>query len=285
MHFFDFWWVNLIGYYIFVVIFYQFYKLAVRNTKHDGASTILLQSLGGLSILALAPFFPLTLPTSWVVYALLIIASIFYALTDRLNTTARKNLEVSTFSIIGQISTVFLILFGFVMFRESFVASKVMGAMLIIAANAWLFYKKGYFQVSKYTWLAIISAATFATAISIDIGISEQFNLPFYIMFTLIVPALMTYLVERIPLKQVISELKGRDQKYYLITGIAWGLAIFFSLRAFQFGSVTTIVPLQAVQVLLNVAVAYFFLKETDNKVKKVIAAVLVIIGVYLTVR
>ena len=90
---FNTWWFNLIGYLIFVVFFCQFYKLAVKNAKKDGAATVLLQLLAGVSVLVLVPFLPITFPSDPKVYLLLIAASIFYALNDRLQTSARKNLD------------------------------------------------------------------------------------------------------------------------------------------------------------------------------------------------
>lgn len=284
MHILSTWQGNLIGYFISVVLFYQFYKHAVRHAKEDGAATILLQTIAGISILLLSPFLPFTLPTDWKTYALLVAACVFYALNDRLQTTARKHLEVSVFSIIGQLSTVCLIVFGLTLFHEAFLWSKILGAGFIVMGNMLLLYKRGKFDLNTYVVLSIVATISFATALSIDIGISKQFNLPVYIMITLIMPALFVALAEKISPKAVICEFRGASKSYYLITGIAWGLTIFFSLRAFQLGTVTTVVPLQATSVLLNVLVAYVVLKETDRPLKKIIAALLVITGVYLTV-
>lgn len=281
---FNTWQFNLVGYLVFVVLFYQLFKVAVKKAEHDGAATILLQFIGGISILALAPLLSFKFPSDWRIYLLLAFASVFYAINDRLQTTARKHLEVSTISIVTQLSNVFLIVIGFTIFKDQLLISKVIGAALILLGNVFLFYKKGSLNINKYTWIAIMATLAFATAISIDIGISKQFNLLFYIMLTLIIPALMILLGERIPLSHVLQEWHSTARNYYLATGVAWGLTIFFSLRAFQLGKVSLIVPLEATSVLLNVFVAYLVFKERDNLAKKAIAAVLVIAGICLTV-
>jgi drug/metabolite transporter (DMT)-like permease len=279
------WQVCLIGYLISFVAFYQFYKLAVRNAKKDGAATILLQIIAGVSILVLTPFLGWKLPNAPILILLLIIACIFYAINDRLQTTSRKHLPVSTFSIIAQLSTVFLILFGFTVFRNPFVWSKLFGAGLILLGNIILLYRNGKFELTKYVVIGILATAALAVAMSIDIGISKQFNLPFYIMLTLVIPASMITVGERIKPMEVAQEFKDKNRIFYLACGIAWGLAIFFSLRSYQLGGqVTTIVPLQAVSVLLNVIIAYIFLKERENSLKKLVAAFLVISGICLTV-
>jgi drug/metabolite transporter (DMT)-like permease len=278
------WQFNLVIYLISVVTFFQFYKLAVKHAKHDGAATILLQIIASISALFLLPLLPFEFPTDFKVYLLLLAGCVFYSLNDRLQTTARKNLEVSVISIVNQLSTVFLIIIGLTAFKEQFLLSKMFGAVLILLGNVLLFYKKGKIELNKYVWLAVLTTLVFAIAISIDIGISQQFNLPFYIMLTLLLPSLMIFFAEKIKLSEIVQEYETGNKKHYLITGISWTLAIFFSLRSFQFGRVTTIVPLQATSVLLNVIIAYFFLGERKDKFKKLISALLIVLGVYLTV-
>jgi hypothetical protein len=98
---FNTWQFNLAGYLVFVVLFFQFYKLAVKYATKDGAATILLQLIASASILFLAPLLPLQFPNDPKFYLLLVAASVFYALNNRLQTTARKHLQVSVFSIVN----------------------------------------------------------------------------------------------------------------------------------------------------------------------------------------
>ena len=201
-----------------------------------------------------------------------------------MQTTVRKNLPVSTFSIINQFTTVFLLIIGLTAFKEQLLLTKLIGIGFILAANFLLVYKKEGIKIDKNTWLGILATLTLAIAISVDIGISKQFNLPFYIMLTLFIPAIMLFSTEKIKINEIKTEFQSETKKYYLLTGLAWGLAIFFSLRSFQYGVVTTIVPLQATAVLFNVLIAYVFQNEKSDKLKKIIAACLVIVGVYMTV-
>ena len=116
----------------------------------------------------------------------------------------------------------------------------------------------------------------------IDIDVSKQFNLPFYIMLTLVIPALFIYIAERHSSKEIVAEFNSKRKKHYLITGISWGLLIFFIIRSFQASEVIFIAPLLATSVLLNVLVASFFHKEKSNLIRKIIAAIIVIIGVFV---
>ncbi|MCA9302189.1 hypothetical protein KDA10_02400 [candidate division WWE3 bacterium] len=278
------WQFYLISYLVFVVIFYQSYKAAVKNAQRDGAATIVLQIIGATSILVLAPFFAFSFTNSINLWGLLIAASIFYALNDRINTTARKHLPVSTYSIISQMTTVFLMIIGFLVFKENLMINKVIGGALIVLWNVVLAYKKGGFVINKYFGLALLATLIISIAMSIDIGISKQFDLAVYISLTLGVPALMIMGAERIKLEEVKREYNSPDKKFYWITGISWGLTIISLLRAYQLGEVTTIVPLSATSTLINVLVAYVIFNEREDHLKKVLAAILVVVGITFTV-
>ena len=63
------------------------------------------------------PFFNLEFSTNPLTYLILCIVCIIYAVTDRLNIEARYGLEPSTFSMLKQLSTVFMIIFGLICVR------------------------------------------------------------------------------------------------------------------------------------------------------------------------
>ena len=110
---------------LFTVLFVQFFKLASNTQKSDGAMTILVQLIGGVSILFLVPFFDFTFPTDWKFWLFLGIAIIFYAINDRLHTTTRKHLDVSTENITRQLSKVLLMISGIIFFQEEIVRMKL----------------------------------------------------------------------------------------------------------------------------------------------------------------
>ena len=276
------WWFNLIAYLVLYVLFTQAYKIATKKSKNDGALTILLQMFGGLVLLLFVPLFKLQFPSDYKTYLFLGIACVFYAITDRVNTTARRGLDVSTYSILGQLMTVFLIVWGILFFKEPIILKKMLGALLILAGNVLVLYKKGKFEFNKYVVYSLIGNLAMSIGVSIDVGISDQFNLPIYVSSTLIVPALIVLLVERVNPKDIIGEYKNGDKKSIWLVGCSWGLMLLSMLRAYQFGSVTTIAPIASVTTILNVFVAYFLLKEKNSLLRKVIAALIVILGIVL---
>lgn len=276
------WLLYVLLYLVLATVFTQFYKISTKTLKKAGALTVLLQLTAGVTSLFLCPFFEFKFPTDISVYIMLGISIVFYAISDRLNTTVRSGIEASTFSMLKQLSTTFMIFAGLIFFKEEFVLTKFIGAMLIIFSNVLIFYKKGKFEFNKYLLLGILSNLAFTVALFLDVNISDNFNLPIYVAITLIVPAILIMLVERIKLSEVKEELIHGNKKAIIVTAVSWAIMIVAQLRAYQLGSVTVVAPLCALTVILNVIVSYVFLKERENLLKKIIAAILIIISVIL---
>lgn len=277
------WMVWVIIYLIIHVIFNQFYKISTKSLTKEGALTVLLEFTGAVTILLLSPFFDMKFPTDIKVYILLGLSIIFYTIVDRMNTTVRKGIEASTFSIINQLSTVFMIFAGLLFFKDPFILNKFIGAILIVLSNIIIFYKRGdEKKLDKYVLLGIIANLFMTVAIFLDVNISDNFNLPLYAALTLGIPSILIFIFERIKFSDIKQEFKNGNKKAILITAITWSLSIVAMLRAYQLGNVSIVAPLCALDVILNVIVAYFLLKEKDDVPKKILSACLIILGIVL---
>lgn len=276
------WLLYVLLYLVLATAFTQFYKIATKTLKKTGALTVLLQMTAGLTALILCPFFEFKFPANASTYVMLGIAIIFYAISDRINTTVRSGIEASTFSMLKQLSTTFMIFAGLIFFKEEFIFTKFIGAMLIIFSNVLIFYKKGKFEFNKYILLGILANITYTIALFLDVNISDNFNLPFYVAITLIIPGLLIMIFERIKPSEIKNELVNGNKKAIVITALSWGIMIITQLRAYQLGNVTVIAPLCALTVILNVIVGYLFLNEKDNLLRKIISAILIMISIIL---
>lgn len=276
-------WVTFVFLYlILATIFDQTYKIATKKMIKSGALTVLLELLASVLVLILFPFFEIKFPTDIKVYLFLGLSIIFYAVSDRLNTDVRKGVEASTFSIMKQLSTVFMTFSGFLFFKEQFIISKFIGAVLIILSNIIIFYRKGDGKFNKYVGLGIISNICYTIALFLDVNYSECFNLPFYVMLTLGVPAILIVIIERIKFSDLKNEFQKENRLPILITAIAWSSCIVAQLRAYQLGNVSIVAPLCSLVVIINVIVGYIFLKERNDLFKKILAAGLIILGILL---
>lgn len=276
------WLLYVILYLITITIFIQFYKVATKKIQKTGALTVLLEITGGLTALVLSLFFKIKFPTDIGIYIMLGISIICYTVKDRLDTKVMSGIEASTFNILQQLSTTFMIFVGLIFFKEEFILAKFIGAMLIIFSNILVFYQKGKLEFNKYVLLGIISNLVFTIALFLDVNISEHFNLPMYAAITLTIPAILIMIFERIKLSEIKSEFTNGNKRAILITAISWPITIIAQLRAYQLGNVTIVAPLCALSVMLNVMVGYLFLKEKDNLLRKIISAILIIISIIL---
>ena len=282
MALFSNWIFWIIVYLVSFVIFNQQYKVSTKLMNNSGSFTVVAQMVTSAFTLLLIPFFTIRFPTDMRVYIVLGISIIFYALHDRLATTIRKGLEASTYSIINQLSNVFMIIAGVLLFKEPVVWHRMAGAALILFSNVMIFFEKGKFRFNKYVILAVIANLLYTCAVLIDVNLSEQFNLPFYIILTLFIPAILITIFERIKIKDIVGEFKTGNTKSIIITSIAWSIAILAHLRSLQLGKVTIVAPLSSLGVILNVIVSFLFLKEKDNLLKKIIASLLIMLGIFL---
>ena len=276
------WIIFVILYLILVVIYNQIYKISTKRLTKPGALIVLLQIIGALAVLLVSPLFEIKFPTDIKVYMFLGLALIFYSISDRLNTTVMAGIEASTFSIIIQLSTVFMIFAGLIFLKEPFIVNKLIGAFLIIASNILIFYKKGEAKLNKYIILGILANICYTIALFLDVNISNNFNLPFYITISLGIPAILISIIEKIKISDIKNEFINGNKKAICITGITWSLSILAQLRAYQLGDVSIVAPLCALSVILNVIFGYFFQNEKENLTKKIIAALLIILGIIL---
>ena len=225
------WLLYVLLYLIFATTYTQVFKISTKTLKKAGALTILLQMIAGIVSLVLCPFFEFKLPTDVNIYIMLGMSIVFYAITDRINTTVRSGIEASTFSMLKQLSTTFMIFAGLIFLREKFVLTKFIGAMLIIFSNILIFYKKGKFKFNKYILLGVLANITFTIALFLDVNISDNFNLPFYVALTLIIPALLIMIFERVKISEIKDELVNGNKKAIFVTAISWGIMIIVQLR------------------------------------------------------
>ena len=274
--------IFIIIYLILGVIFDQGYKIATKSLTNSGALTVLIEFTGAISVLCAIPFFEIKFPTDIKVYILLGLSIIFYTIVDRLNTVVRSGMETSTFSVIRQLSTVFMIFSGIIFLKEPFILSKFIGAILIVISNILVFYKRGEGKYDKYLILGIVANILYTVALFLDVNISENFTLPIYASLTLGIPSILIFIFERIKFKELKKEFENGNKKAIIITGIAWSFSIVAILKAYQLGSASIVAPLASLTVILNVIVGYFLSKEKDNIPKKIISAILVILGIIL---
>ncbi|MCR5572975.1 MAG: DMT family transporter [Candidatus Saccharibacteria bacterium] len=250
--------------------------------KNAAAQTVGLQLVAALSCLILVPFFEWKMPSEPIVYFLLTLSCVFYAINNRLLADVRKNLEASAVSILSQSYTALITMAGFIFLKEPITWMKALGAALIIGGNALVFLGGKKAIERKYVWLGLLAYACNVAAGLIDVKSSGQFNLPFYTAFLYFVPALFIFISNRVKVLDVVEEFRHSNKRNYLITGICWSMRYLAILVAYTMKEVSVVAPLASLTVFSDLAVGYFFLKEKRSMGKKAVASVLAVMGIIL---
>ena len=271
-----------IFYLISSVTFSQNFKKANRNMKDASALAVLLELSTAFFALLFIPIFSFTFPTDINIYIVLLVVVVIYAATDRLNIEARYGLDPSVFSMLKQLSTVFLMIFGFIFLKEELHIKTLIGAGIIIIANFILTFDNGKIKINKYFLMCFLSNFLFALAMLINVDISDRFNLALYTFTTVFFPALIISLFAKLNIKKLKKEFKRYDNPRFILSGFCWALMLISSVRAYQLGNVTVVAPILTLTAILNTIYEYFVVKNRKNFKQKLVASILIIIGVLL---
>ena len=273
----------IILYLIFATIFAQEFKNLNRTMKNASALTVLLEFFTAVFALLLSPFFEYKFASGTMPYIIIAIVTIIYAFTDRLNIEARYGLDPSSFSMLKQLSTVFLVIFGFLFLKEAFIIKKFIGIVIIIIANVLLSVNKsGKIELNKYFIMAVLSNFLFAIAMFINVNIATEFNIGFYTVFTVLVPSILIKVFNNLSFKDLKEEFNLYNKKKFLMVSLAWCIMLISSVKAYEYGSISVVAPLLTLTTILNTIYEYFVDKNRKNLYYKLIISILIIIGVIL---
>lgn len=273
----------IIIYLIFATIFSQEFKVVNRASKNISALTILLEIFTAIFALILSIFFEYKFPSDIKVYIILLIVTIIYAITDRLNIEARYGLKTSTFSMLKQLSTVFMVIFGIFLLKEEIVLKKIIGSILIIFANILLARdKSGKIVINKYFIMSFISNFLFAVAMLINVNISTNFNIGIYTFATVFIPSMIIKVFSKLKIKELKDEFDLYDKKKFLLVAFSWCVMLISSVKAYECKNISVVAPLLTLTSIINTFYEYIKDKKKDEFINKLVISIIILVGVLL---
>ena len=273
----------VICYLVFALIFSQGFKKVNRTMKNASALTVLLELFTGLFAIVMSIFFKYTFPSDIKVYITLFVVTIIYAVTDRLNIEARYGLSPSNFSMLKQLSTVFLVIFGLLFLREQLAFKKILGAIIIVVSNVMLAVNKdGKFEFNKYFIFCLISNFLFAVAMFINVNISSMFNIGIYTLITVFIPSIIIKLFSRLSFKALEEEFNLYNKPLFILVSFAWCMMLISSVKAYEYGSISVVAPLLTLTALTNTIYEFIVDKDKKRFYYKLVISILILIGVIL---
>lgn len=218
---------------------------------------------------------------SWI---LVIISSILWALVAFTGFKAYAHLEVSTKSPIGRSKLFFVLLFSVIFLKESLTIEKLIGTILIFVGIIIITYKRkiGFSKLKERgVLLTLLSAFLMSIVLLIDKYATSYFNPGMYSFLVYFLPAIVLFPFVINKKNEMKSIIKNRFSA--TIGAVLLGAAYYYLLlRAFRLTEASIAVPIVELGTLVAVFGGIIFLKEREDISKKLIAAVIVILGVIL---
>lgn len=264
------------------VIYNQTFKLGLRKSNNLASYMVLVSIFSGISSLLFIPLFEFSISFDFIDILVLLIVCLLYAVINRINVYVRKNMEASVFSILKQISNVFMIVVGFVIYKENFMINRFIGIILILLGNGLVLYNGEGFKFDKVLKMALVSNLLFTITLFINVNLSSSFGIPLYVFIILFLPGIFIAFFEKINLLELCNEYKSLDKRYLLMTSFYGGLMLISQLMAYNLGNITYVAPLCTLTIFLNVLFGYFILRERNNLFRKFISSIIIIIAIFL---
>lgn len=212
---------------------------------------------------------------------ILILSTILlYGLYERYNFQARKVVNASSLSIIYRLNTVFAFIGSIIFLHEALTASKVIGVSLIIGASLLFLYKNKHIARTRGLSIALLCAGIIGTASIIDKPASSTIQPSLY-SFLLWFAGIPVIMFPNINLKQIKKEFYSGGWKVAL-AALLNVVGFILYIKAMFLADASRVIPVNSINSILIVLGGIVLLKEHDHIGRKIIAAIIAFVGVYL---
>lgn len=260
-------------------------KALMKDDKSDPhAYSIVFQVLGAVIVGFFAIVNGFNLPPISNYPANFLILGVLYGSGTLFLFNALKNIEASEVTIVTSVRPIITIISAVILLQEPFNLIKGLGTLLILSAVFLVSGKIGNFKFNKGFFYAIGMAICYGLAITNDTFlIGKVSDVLSYLVIGNLLPGVFLILVKPKALLKVNQFLRPNlAVKMFLFTFIYAIAALLFYLAIKNGALASQITPIHQATVVFTVALAFIFLNEKDQIIKKFLASLLVIIGLIL---
>lgn len=238
--------------------------------------------------------FILALFTGWnfnfnsVSIPLLIGMGTIYFFAVSLYYTGLKKTELSLASILESTGSIYSLILGVLLLHESFVIQKLFGIILIIVAVLIVSIKNKVGSFNKYSWIILISIFFYALGAVFDKKLNTFGNPLSYLTLSFATAGISMLLIYFKRTKKAFNET-FRNKNFWIgisINGLLYSLGFWALFEAYnKGGEVSKMFPITLSMSVFIPVFGIIFLKERDNVVKKLIAVVVMVFGLWILGR
>jgi len=224
------------------------------------------------------------IPSEIFAWALVVIASALWAIESFVAFEAFTHIPISIRAPMDQIKLVFILILSVLLLSESLLIEKIIGTILIFIGVFMLTYEKQRWFAgfaNKGVKFIFISAFVYSLVAIVDKAALNYFTAGTYGFMVFLFPAMILTPF----LRKKKSEVKQLFKQSWLVMIGAVVLSIFafyFRLKAFSLAESSMVFPITRLGILISVLSGIIFLKERKYVGRKIVAAIIAIIGASL---
>lgn len=217
---------------------------------------------------------------SWVQWILIAGATLGYGLYERTHFLARKELDASTTAILFRLNPVITFVGAIFFLHEPLSVAKLAGAALLIGASLLVTHNNLKLRASRAVWIAIFAATMLGLAGIFDkpasVGIPVNFYSAALWGLSLIVVAFPSISLSKLKTEFIIGGWK------VALTALLNVIGFVFYVQALSLADASLVTPVTSSSGILTVLAGILILKEHSHVAKKILAGILMFIGVLL---
>ncbi|MEK7544113.1 MAG: DMT family transporter [Patescibacteria group bacterium] len=217
---------------------------------------------------------------SWIQVLLIIGATLGYGFYERTHFLARKELDASTTAILFRLTPVITFVGAMLFLHESFTITKLVGATILIGASLVVVHKNPKLQASRAVWIAVFAAVMLGLAGVFDKPASQGIPANLYSValwgLSLIIVAFPTISLSQLKTEFIIGGWK------VALTALLNVIGFVFYVQALSLADASLVAPVTSSSGTLTVLAGIFILKEKSFVKRKILAGILMVIGVIM---
>lgn len=202
--------------------------------------------------------------------------------------TGLKKTELSLTAILESTGAIYSLLLGSLFLGESIVSTKFVGIFLIIIAILIVSVKNKVSKFNKYTWIILFAIFFYALGAVFDKKLNSFGNPLSYLTLSFASAGISMLLVYFKRTKKAFKET-FRNKNFWigiLTNGLLYSLGFWALFEAYnRGGEVSRMFPITLSMSVIIPLLGIIFLKERDNIFKKLIAMVIMVLGLWILGR
>lgn len=261
-------------------------KILLKDDKSDPISFSIFFQVGVAFVVGIIVFLlqgKIPIPDLSNISWSLLVMVVLYSLANIFIFKSLKITEASRFTVIFSSKTLFAVIGAIIFFNESLIRTQWVGAILIVIGVMTVSFKKLATKLNMGDMMAFAAALLFGLANTNDRFLVKFFDPYSYVVIGFLLPGIAIALLY--PKK--IKGLKIYFKKAFIFKMttlcLLYGLSAVTFFAALQIAPVSSqIFAISAFGAIITVILSIILLKETDLIVRKIVGAIMGVVGLLL---